>query len=363
MLPGQAKFSAAYEDWRRTRGRARAPHARRRLLACLFHYLRADSDRDGLPDWSAVIDGKLSTVLYPADDDIDGDGRPNVFDPRPLRADVREPSPARQPRALPAHLRARPAIADLQAKLFREHGIVAVDHTDEHSRFVLAELLAILEHGLPPRFLEQTHLKYLYAFRGHDAEINIAGYHHQAAALSIGGHSAYATAPSGEQARLTLLFTLAHELGHAYLLSQMAVADIQKLAITHGGWGPLLEDKLPLDLLDPVFFLPHPLLGRQNATLGEAEIPRRRANLPSRYAMSNVHEWFADCFAAYVLTQLEVHGYIAPEWRKTLAQPSPAFGWVDVSTLSPALFQWIGKRLASPAMIAHSSLPPSNSVQ
>ena len=43
-----------------------------------------DTDRDSLPDWTAIVDGKLSTSLIAFDDDIDGDGKTNILDENPF---------------------------------------------------------------------------------------------------------------------------------------------------------------------------------------------------------------------------------------------------------------------------------------
>src|SRR5688572_29390198 len=52
--------------------------------ACIAYYTRLDLNNNGIPDWSAGPKNLRSHILYPNDDDIDGDGIPNVLDPKPL---------------------------------------------------------------------------------------------------------------------------------------------------------------------------------------------------------------------------------------------------------------------------------------
>ncbi len=261
----------------------------RMLLNCWWFYVRMDTDGDGLGDWTPIIDGKLSKILYPLDDDIDGDGLSNVFDPDPMRPD----KSSRQEHEIPEHLTFKDAKANLQKTLFSRFGILAINHSDEHSLFVLQQLLHIFERALPPKLSISLQLRYLYAFLGHDTRHNLAGYYYQAKALSIGGVSSY-TSESDFNAK-NLQHTLAHEIGHAFLMSHVKAEDLAAIAFSHGGWNLPSQDFLMSGLFAPFFFKPFP--EPTNTEMGDCK--------PTIYGRTNIHEWFADCFADFVISRLD----------------------------------------------------------
>ena len=257
------------------------------LLGCWLAYMRQDSDADGVADWTAVIDGRLSSTLYPLDEDMDGDGVANVLDPQPLNIDIAGQSKrAKALPSIPAHLLSTAqANREMQAKLFQKTGIIAIDHSDQHSPVVLRSFLTLLERTHSKKLISTLDLKYLYAFRGHDDRHNIAGYHLQAKALSIGGRLTYKPNDKSLGTARKVTASLAHELGHAFMLAHMNL----------GGWGSLLSAESPLNLFASVFFLPL----RAQAATPENGCPA------TPYGRSNVHEWFADCYMAFTLSRLD----------------------------------------------------------
>lgn len=335
-IAGQTDFKSIFEAWLTTRDPQLNAEDRRSLLECVHRYTSLDSDKDGEPDWTAIVDGHFSTTLYPFDEDIDGDGIPNVLDPDPFK---RSSPKEYRPGVIPAHLKMSGVRGRLQAVIFQRFGLLAIDHSDRHSVIVLRELLELLDHGLPQGLIARLpHLKYIYASYAHDPEVNIAGYHYQARSLSIGGESSYPSDESTPLMRASILAALAHELGHAFLLGAVTPPEAQKIASSFGSWGSVLGETPLASFFDSRFFR-----ALQGANGGTNESPNTSSSrLPSRYAATNVHEWFADCFAAFVLGRFAKDKDLADrlshlpkvqllnkDWLKTDAEKKPIFAWLE----------------------------------
>ena len=91
-----------------------------------------DSDRDGIKDYRVSDDcGRL----LEGDTDVDGDGRPNVFDIEPYHRATEGPGPTRG-RSIPEHLSWRSSgkpseMASIQERLFRDYGVLLVERSAE----------------------------------------------------------------------------------------------------------------------------------------------------------------------------------------------------------------------------------------
>ncbi|HTL13192.1 MAG TPA: hypothetical protein VL588_11930 [Bdellovibrionota bacterium] len=290
-VPGYSGFASEYRRWRNENPDAWTQAERAAWLECVLFYAHQDTDHDGVPDWGAWVDGRPSRVLYPLDDDADGDGISNILDSDPYKKSV---GAAPVPGVVPLHLRdPRPEVAALQARLYSTYGILAVNHTDDHSPELLADLLELLDGVFSAALIRSlTEFKILYAFAGHDSQSDIAAFHVEAHAISVGGMQAYPVeAPPRRGARhVAILSALAHEMGHAFVFSRLTPADLSDLGARYGGWGPVALG--PTDtFLSPVFLTRRPAGG---------------APPPSTYALSNLHEWFAEAFAAAALRALGV---------------------------------------------------------
>ncbi|MGZ3656091.1 MAG: hypothetical protein ACXVCI_00075 [Bdellovibrionota bacterium] len=234
-------------------------------------------------------------------------------------------------REIPAKLLLKqPEAALLQRELYRAFGILALDQTDEHAPIVLRSLLFLLQHG--PKALHTIEgLRFLYAYFGHDASVDIAAYHPQAKAVSIGGRSAYGE--SRDAFSLPVLAALAHEIGHAFLLENITPGELQEISTRWGNWGKVFAGKKPSSLYDPAF-LKEPL-------------PQPGGELPSQYAATNVHEWFADSFAAVLLCKLGREQQLGINWQERLHQRPKHSGefWTRYDQVPAGFTAWIENRL------------------
>jgi hypothetical protein len=331
-LPGYGSFLDYYLPWKEEQ---KSLTKRVQRLECILFYAKQDTDGDGRPDWQAVIDHRPSAVLYPEDDDIDGDGTPNMLDPAPFNGRIKGDG-----KKIPAHLVS--AEKNLQKKLMEKFGILAIDHSDEHSPAVLENLLFLLENG--PSFASRLkNFRYLYAFAGHDREVDIAAYHQVAKAISIGGAHTFSGKESVPDP--AILSALAHEIGHALLMEKVAAADLSRLASEFGGW----EAEPAGDLYGAQFFRPHPLHGRLQENRGRrpASAGPDLSNLVSSYSTTNIHEWFAETFTASVMVSLGEKGLLGEDWRRSLitVPKSRRHHWADYNNISGGLRAWFRKLL------------------
>lgn len=289
---------------------------RYRWLTCVLFYVSQDTNGNGFPDWTAIIDNQPAKVLYPGEDDIDGDGITNILDPDPLSKDRFSKL---NPNEIPAHLKIND---ESQEILFREFGVLAINHTDEHSPALLKELVNLLRHGFTEKWVKNLkNLKYVYAFLGHDSEHKIAAYHWNAKALSVGGIHAYKKDLSTEQ-KTELKAALAHEIGHAALLEKLSVNELAEAGKKFGGWN-LSQEVSPVSFYAKIFFAPYSF-GRDY----------KKNNIVSAYALTNIHEWFADSFAAHVVNKLGEVFLI--QKRKD---------WADYGNLTTAYRHWLDTKI------------------
>ena len=337
LIKTQVEFPEIYKKWLGQHPRALTENQRYLWLACLGYYTSFDTDHDGIPDWSAIIDQQPANILFPADPDQDGDGLLNMRDPQPLQKNAKaEIETTGIPRHLEFDAQKRPEAYLLQQKLYREFGIVAVDHTDEHSASVLRELLFLLRNGYARRFITSLkNVKFVYAFAGHNHGGRIATFHGQAQALSFGGKSVYPNEELSAQARLELLSAFAHEVGHAVLFEKMRARELADVSSHFSGWKKISKAQLKADFFSPVFFEAYP------------NKPGR--NVVSQYALVNRHEWFAEAMAAAVLHRLGSAGggrRLQPNWNSLLIKPSFDSSlngqgyWADYTQISDEFLDW-----------------------
>lgn len=288
-----------------------AADEQRVLLECVYYYVNQDTDHDGIEDWTGIVNGSFSKILYPLDPDLDGDGIENIFDPAPF---VVNKKPSSSTKTVPLHLRdQRPDVRVLQDQLYSKYGILSVNHTDQQAPVVLEDLLFLMDHAYANTSVARLqNWRIIYAFQGHDAHRNIAAYHLTAKAISIGGASCYGIAPHDQDGavRQSVISTLAHEIGHAFLWENIKAPELEEIAKRFGPWSSTLGSEQAADLWSPLFF----------AALPES----MRHDLPTHYAATNIHEWFADSFANATLESLAERGYAVGSKQKL---PGAFFGW------------------------------------
>lgn len=306
-IPSQQTFPKIYKKWLKESHSVPADKERYRWLQCILYYTEAG-------EWTAIVDNRPSRILYPTTD------KDLVFSgtiPKYLRI-----SPQK-----------RPTAALYQEKLFEEFGILAIDHTDRHSGAVLKELYFLLENIGSKKWVYQLKsLKYVYAFTGHDSRHNVAAYHHQMKAISIGGVSSYPHALTTFE-RIHLVAALAHEMGHAFLFDRLSPSELRQIAETFGGWNEVFKNENVDSFYSRSFFRPYP------------EGTAQKKNFTTQYASKNVHEWFADAFAGQILRRLGKLNRFGRKWKTLLGLPQfPQGYWINYNNLSPGFANWFNKK-------------------
>ncbi len=327
----QNEFPKLYQTWLQRHPRDLTEQQRFQWLSCLLYYVSIDTDKDGIPDWSAINDHQPAKILFPQDPDQDGDGILNVLDAEPLNPTNKASrlASAEVPLHLKINYRKRPETSLLQQQLYKEFHILAIDHTDEHSPVVLRELLYLLRKGFTKNFVSSLHtIKYIYAFASHDPTRNIASYHLQAQALSVAGMSSYRKAQLNLQEKIDLLAALSHEIGHAVIFEKLSTEDLAQASYKFSGWKNIQNSDLKDSFFSKVFFEPFATIAGNN--------------MVSQYAMSNRHEWFAESLAASVLNDLGQSGLLPKNWKSSLIKRASFDSgyWVDYTRISDDFRGW-----------------------
>ena len=333
----QEKFPLYYRTWLSQHPTALTAFERHEWLSCILYYVSIDTNANNIPDWTAIVDNQPAKVLFANDSDIDGDGVENVLDPSPLNAKVRgEINMNRIPLHLEFDLVKRPQAASFQQKIFKEFGIIAIDHTDEHSPVLLRELYVLLKNGFSKKWiLELKNIRYVYAFASHDSASKIAAYHWQARSLSVGGVSAYPDKDVSVQQRVDLVAALAHEIGHAVLLDTLTVNELADIGKKFGGWK--MSPTASLDsFYSTTFFTAYP---KKADLLRNQDFERN--NIVSEYAMTNVHEWFADSFAAHIVNRLGQRHTFGTGWEKYVTSDVRNRYWAKHNNLTLNYRDWL----------------------
>lgn len=242
---------------------------------------------------------------------------------------------------------------NLKQQLFVQYGITAQDQTDEHSPVVLKNLLFLLKHAFPPGFVRGLgNFRFLYAYAGHDRLIDTGAFHADARAISIGGNSAYPAGAKDAGVDIQIIATLAHEIGHAFLLDKMSPGELRSVGEKFGGWAPALSTApsapTELSFLSKAFFTLHPkysaLLLPPSASAAEEW---KKINVCSRLAGKNIHEWFADAFAAVALQRLGAEGRLGKDWRSrivTMPKNRREY-WSDYNLVAPEFSDWLQQKM------------------
>ncbi len=304
--PIPLELEKAVEVWKEKIEFLQDESERMRWLECIRQFIFLDTDRNGLPDWTAIVDGRPSRTLFPLDPDIDGDGLPNLVDPDPYRNIDDSPRGF-----VPAHLRMAGEKGRWQKKLLLDLGVLAIDHTDEHLVDTLAATYSTLRLDSVRNWKKEVRgFNVLYAFGHRGLNSEAAAYHPTAHAISIPGKRGLGINRLSKIQKCKFVSSILHELGHALLFEIVTADELREKAIQLGRWNlPTLSDG---DIWSTIFFGP---------TNGPQE------EFVSEYAQTNVHEWFAESFAAYI-------------WQKELLDSHSCQAF-KAQHLSNQLKQWL----------------------
>ena len=208
--------------------------------------------------------------------------------------------------------------------LLAKTGLVVVPTPKIPSDYFLDSLATIMSHGLSNDTQKKlTRLQYVISDDSISKNGVEAYYSQEMNALIIGKTSDVDSSRSKHQLARTWS-VIAHEIGHAYVMSNFTAERLALLAHRFGPWR-FANFASSDHLLSPLFFSPHPLFGAPAGAINELE------NSPSRYALQNVHEWFAECFSTIVQEKLRRQG-LFPELRSSSD--------VNARPLSAALQSW-----------------------
>lgn len=268
------------DTWQERVGFLKQPQQRQAWLSCIRKYIFTDSDGDGVADWTAVVDGRPSRILLPLDPDLDGDGLENLRDPDPYHGSA----PARPP-PFPTHLQLTGLEGEWQRRLWQDFGVVAIDHTDQNSSAVLKVFFAVLKLESFGHWRQRSKLfDRIYAFVSHRPGEKIAAYHPELRAISVPGRQSYIGEELKRGEERHLMAAVLHELGHALMWGTVSAPELVDQAHQLAKWRVTPS----LALSDPQLLTPF---------RGPA------LRFVSAYARTNVHEWFAESFAAYIWDQ------------------------------------------------------------
>jgi len=213
--------------------------------------------------------------------------------------------------------------------LLAKTGLIVVPTPKIPSDYFLESLATIMSHGLSNDTQKKlTRLQYVISDDSISKNGVDAYYSHEMNALIIGKTSdVNSSRPKHQLARTWSV--IAHEIGHAYVMSNFTAERLALLAHRFGPW-QFANFTSSDNLLSPLFFSPHPLFGAPAGAINELE------NSPSRYALQNVHEWFAECFSTMVQEKLRRQGFF-PDERSILD--------VNARPLSAALQSWFHENI------------------
>lgn len=267
---------------------------------CDFEWLNADTDGDGVADWQLVPG--YGNILLPLDPDIDGDGVPNFFDPEPFFANPTGFSFRHQ---VPAHTltgfkHQDSEAAQLQQQIYKRYGILTANLSSTLSVRTLRTLIKVFEaFHIRPEHPLATRLKHIFA----SGEISRRGAHgyyiEPIATIMLPGEDHEISQWNDIQ----LIELIAHEIGHAAVFTFFSPHEFVRFGRKYGGWQALNhEDSFySLDLRTKMF-----------------RGPKMDNAMPSQYAKLNLHEWFAEVFAAFVKSRMFKQEFLPSRISKAL---------------------------------------------
>lgn len=186
--------------------------------------------------------------------------------------------------------------------LLAKTGLIVIPTPKIPPDYFLDAVTTVMINGLSNNARKKlTRLQYIMADDSISKDGVDAYYSHDLDALIVGKMSDGESSRSKQHLARTWSL-IAHEIGHAFVMSNLSAERLAFLARKYGPWR--IENLSPGDhLLSPQFFIPHPLFGAPAGAINELQ------NSPSRYALQNIHEWFAECFSAMLKEKLRRQGF------------------------------------------------------
>jgi hypothetical protein len=207
-------------------------------------------------------------------------------------------------------------IENLRSEIFRKTGIVTANHFSSLNTSVLESIKKVLVSGLPPEGARK--LRALHFVGGQSLEQNLvrteATYSYKDKLITIFSPPAH---KKRHDFQSELCATIAHEVGHAAAFSFLTGDELVQLAREHGPWQNMAGfDETITSLWDSRLRQRHPDF--------EAPISILRSHLkvPSRYALENAHEWFAEVFSAWVMKNIQLTTHAEPYSSHHFSVPS-----------------------------------------
>ncbi len=273
-------------------------------LICLHQFLHTDFDKDGVFDWKIMEGSRRLSKILPQDLDWDNDGIENLYDHQPLIKNS-----FKKIKNIPEHLLLSTAKDStenfLQNKIWEECGVLALNYTDSHSVDNLQDFLKVCRHSMKTLKGKNRGLL-LYAFSSHTyTNPASASFYPELNAMSIRGTSYEKEYGAGKD---SVARTIAHELGHFFIFNFMTPAELKFAACEFGLWTN--KNQTSTSFFDS-FFLQTP----KSTDKGYA---------PSDYARTNVHEWFSEVFAEFLIKRIGLED--SPTQTSTL--PARFDSWI-----------------------------------
>jgi hypothetical protein len=159
----------------------------------------------------------------------------------------------------------------------------------------------IFSHGLTPRMrkaLETLNLTVQKRLPANGAMApQLGGFHPETATIELALLDEKGVASTAGAQTFSAVFS--HELGHALLFTGVGPTELCQFAAAQGPWsGPLADERGVASLMDPILFRSHPRIHIDAALL------TARLGVPNRYALRNIHEWFAEMISTWIEQRL-----------------------------------------------------------
>jgi len=240
-----------------------------------------DFDDDKKPDWGSHQG--IANYLVPLDNDLDNDGIENLMDAMPYTPNLFKKS---RKNHLPSHLlhnKSR-SIRYLQRKIFKISGVVVLIEDEMSDPTALEAILKIFKSFTTYQSLAITkHLKSIYISNTQFQSEALGYFVDPLKAIILKGSIA---SYSNDQ----IISTIAHEMGHAFTFGNVSPKELASLSTRYGGWPETYPQNLYDEQLTQKFW-------------GNNKYPEM---FPSSYAFVNIHEWFAENFAHFVMKRMNL---------------------------------------------------------
>jgi hypothetical protein len=238
--------------------------------------------------------------------------------------------------------------------LFKDYGIRVLPGDTEQSPEVLHSLIFLLKNTLS---MESVHKLASFRFIKASADKNlteeISSFDLEERSIIVPGISLDSAFRGNPKNRIKIIAALAHEIGHAFLFQNISAQELTYIADHFGGWSHShCQNRAPSSVRSDCFFQHHPKFSREcsyRSGLDHVSLEMRENNITSEYALEDIHEWFAESFAAYLLSRLGEKGLLGGDWKQrlVLVPENKKEYWINYNNISPEFHSWIEARINS----------------